>query len=151
MPKINRTSVPVATDGSEAMAGNLPPKVLPGEKNYLQAITLLTEAIEANGETSLKPTLLADYKMNLAVVDEAITATQRTARTNPKRRTRRNAVCNLSSKLDLFERVADHPSFIAEVKKYVCFYHDEINYYISPSPLALLERAVVAFCAEAER
>ncbi len=57
---------------------------LPGEKNYLQAISTLTDAIEANGESSLQPTLLSDYKRNLAVVDQAITSTQRTARSNPK-------------------------------------------------------------------
>ena len=82
--------------------------VLPGEKNYLQAISVLSEAIEANGESSLKPTLLADYKRNLAVVDQAITATQRTARTNPKSTDAAEMLyAAYQSKLDLLSAVAE--------------------------------------------
>jgi anti-sigma factor RsiW len=85
-----------------------PPTALPGEKNYLQAIALLTDAIEANGETSLKPTLLADYKQNLAVVDNAITATQRTARTNPKSADAAEMLyAAYQSKLELLSAVAE--------------------------------------------
>ncbi len=93
---------------SNTVADTAPPKVLPGEKNYLQAIALLTDAIEANGETSLRPTLLADYKQNLAVVDNAITATQRTARTNPKSADAAEMLyAAYQSKLELLSSVAE--------------------------------------------
>jgi hypothetical protein len=83
-------------------------RMLPGEKNYLQAISLLTEAIEVNGETSLKPTLLADYKRTLEVVNQAITATQRTARTNPKSPDAAEMLFAVyQSKLDLLSAVAE--------------------------------------------
>lgn len=83
-------------------------RMLPGEKNYLQAISLLTEAIEANGETSLKPTLLADYRLNLEVVNQAITATQRTARTNPTSPDAAEMLFAVyQSKLDLLSAVAE--------------------------------------------
>jgi hypothetical protein len=105
-PKVDRTNVP-APD-SNMVAQNTLPKALPGEKNYLQAIALLTDAIEANGETSLKPTLLADYKQNLAVVDNAITATQRTARTNPKSADAAEMLyAAYQSKLELLSAVAE--------------------------------------------
>ena len=104
--RVNQTNVP-APD-SNTVADNAPPKVLPGEKNYLQAIALLTDAIEANGETSLKPTLLADYKQNLAVVDNAITVTQRTARTNPKSADAAEMLYTAyQSKLELLSAVAE--------------------------------------------
>jgi hypothetical protein len=104
--KVDRTYVP-APD-SNTVARNTLPKALPGEKNYLQAIALLTDAIEANGETSLKPTLLADYKQNLAVVDNAITATQRTARTNPKSADAAEMLyAAYQSKLELLSAVAE--------------------------------------------
>jgi hypothetical protein len=77
-----QTNGGVTAGANEMVAQNA--HALPGEKNYLQAISSLTEAIEANGESSLQPTLLSDYKLNLAVVDQAITSTQRTARSNPK-------------------------------------------------------------------
>jgi hypothetical protein len=106
IPKVNQSSVPVPTN--ETVASNTPSKVLPGEKNYLQAITELTDVIEASGESSLKPTLLADYKRNLAVVDEAITATQRTARTNPKSADAAEMLfAAYQSKLDLLSAVAE--------------------------------------------
>lgn len=83
-------------------------RVLPGEKNYLQAISLLTEAIEVNGETSLKPTLLTDYKRNLAVVDQAVKASQRTARTNPNSADAAEMLFAVyQSKLDLLSAVAE--------------------------------------------
>jgi hypothetical protein len=84
------------------------PKALPGEKNYLQAIALLSDAIEANGESTLKPTLLSDYKRNLAVVDQAITASQRTARTNPQSADAAEMLyAAYQSKLELLSAVAE--------------------------------------------
>lgn len=83
-------------------------RLLPGEKNYLQAISLLTEAIEVNGETSLQPTLLADYKRNLEVVNQAISATQVTARTNPSSADAAEMLFAVyQSKLDLLSAVAE--------------------------------------------
>jgi hypothetical protein len=91
-----------------AVAVTVAPKALPGEKNYLNAIALLSDAIEANGESTLKPTLLADYKRNLAVVDQAITATQRTARTNPKSADAAEMLyAAYQSKLELLSAVAE--------------------------------------------
>lgn len=82
--------------------------MLKGEKNYLQAISLLTEAIEVNGESSLKPTLLADYKRNLEVVNQAIIATQHTARTNRKDADAAEMLFAVyQSKLDLLSAVAE--------------------------------------------
>lgn len=89
-------------------AMSLAHRQLPGEKNYLQAISLLTDAIEANGETSLKPTLLADYKRNLEVVNEAIKASQRTARSNPASPDAAEMLFAVyQSKLDLLSAVAE--------------------------------------------
>ncbi len=104
-----RKVVPASLDSTQGVVADIAaPQVLPGEKNYLQAISLLTEAIEANGESSLQPTLLADYKRNLAVVDNAITATQRTARTNPNSADAAEMLYSIyQSKLDLLSAVAE--------------------------------------------
>lgn len=100
-----RSSNPESANGNVV---ELAHRQLPGERNYLQAISLLTEAIEANGETSLKPTLLADYKRNLEVVNEAIKATQRTARTNPESPDAAEMLFEVyQSKLDLLSAVAE--------------------------------------------
>ncbi|HYE65153.1 MAG TPA: zf-HC2 domain-containing protein [Pyrinomonadaceae bacterium] len=57
--------------------------LLPGERGYLTAIATLSTAIKASGETALQPTLRAEYERNLAVVDQAISATRIAARRNP--------------------------------------------------------------------
>lgn len=104
-----RRSIRTRTSGSSTDSQPLAAhRMLPGEKNYLQAISLLTDAIEANGETSLKPTLLADYKRNLEVVNHAISATQLTARTNPKSPDAAEMLFAVyQSKLDLLSAVAE--------------------------------------------
>ncbi len=61
-----------------------PPAPLPGEVNYLKAIDSLQVEIEAGGEAAMKPSLRAEYERNLAIVDQAIFSTRRTARSNPK-------------------------------------------------------------------
>jgi len=112
-PVVKRKAVakvsPSGNDSNQtAVAETMRAHVLPGERNYLQAISVLSDAIEANGESSLKPTLLADYKRNLAVVDQAITATQRTARTNPKSTDAAEMLyAAYQSKLDLLSAVAE--------------------------------------------
>lgn len=106
--RVNRKAIAASANASQLVAGNAQSNILQGEKTYLQAISLLTEAIEANGETSLKPTLLSDYKLNLAVVDQAINATQRTARTNPKSADAAEMLyAAYQSKLDLLSAVAE--------------------------------------------
>lgn len=112
-PISKRRSMPVsmrprARASSIANEVLLAHRVLPGERNYLRAISVLTDAIEANGESSLKPTLLADYMRNLAVVDHAITATQQTARTNPNSPDAAEMLYAVyQSKLDLLSAVAE--------------------------------------------
>lgn len=95
------------TQGQD-VAALTPAEPLPTEKNYLNAIALLSETIEANGDTSLQPALLSDYKRNLAVIDQAITATQRTARSNPKSADAAEMLFAVyQSKLDLLTAVAE--------------------------------------------
>jgi hypothetical protein len=83
-------------------------KPLPGEVGYLKAIATLTGAIEASGESSLKPSVRADYLRNMAVVDHAIDSTRKTARQYPQDK---DAVAFLyssyQSKVDLLNAVAD--------------------------------------------
>jgi hypothetical protein len=61
-----------------------PSAPLPGEVNYLKAIDSLQVEIEAGGEAAMKPSLRAEYERNLAIVDQAIYSTRRTARSHPK-------------------------------------------------------------------
>lgn len=80
---------------------------LPGEAGYLNAIASLSGAVK-QGSTALKPTVVAEYERNLAIVDNAIKETRQTARQNPQDK---DAVAFLyasyQSKVDLLNAVAD--------------------------------------------
>jgi hypothetical protein len=83
-------------------------KPLPGELNYLKAIDSLTVEIEASGETAMKPSLRAEYERNLAIVDQAINSTRRTARRNPNDPDASTFLySSYQSKLDLLSAVAE--------------------------------------------
>lgn len=82
-------------------------KPLPGEQNYLKAIDSLTVEIEASGEAAMKPSLRAEYERNLAIVDQAIFSTRRTARSNPNDPDAAEFLYSTyQSKLDLLNTVA---------------------------------------------
>ena len=60
-------------------------KLLPGEENYLKTIASLERAVAAQqAEFEVQPKLRTVYERNVAVLDQAILATQRAARRNPK-------------------------------------------------------------------
>jgi hypothetical protein len=83
-------------------------KPLPGESDYLKAIDSLSTEIEASGEANMQPSLLAEYKRNLAVVDQAIDSTRRAARRNPRDTDAAEFLyTSYQSKLDLLSTVAE--------------------------------------------
>jgi hypothetical protein len=83
-------------------------KPLPGEANYLKAIDSLTTEIEASGETGMKPSLRAEYERDLAVLDQAINSTRRSARRNRNDPDAAEFLySSYQSKLDLLSTVAE--------------------------------------------
>jgi hypothetical protein len=83
-------------------------KLLPGEEHYLKAIDTLKTEIAASAETTMKPSLRAEYERNLAIVDQAIDSTRRVARRNPNDRDASEFLySSYQSKLDLLSAVAE--------------------------------------------
>jgi hypothetical protein len=98
--------VPAPSELSKDELASLKP--LPGEQNYLKAIDSLTVEIEATRETAMKPSLRAEYERNLAIVDQAINSTRRTARRNPQDPDASTFLySSYQSKLDLLSAVAE--------------------------------------------
>ncbi len=58
-------------------------KLIPGERSYLQTIAKLDSTIKSAGNKTMRPALQVEYEKNLAVVDRAIAATRRAAKSNP--------------------------------------------------------------------
>ncbi|HYO90900.1 MAG TPA: hypothetical protein VEQ40_04660, partial [Pyrinomonadaceae bacterium] len=87
---------------------------LPGEVSYLKTIASLASIIETNGENAIKPSLRADYERNLALVNQAISATQRSARRNPKDPNAAEFLySSYQSKIDLLSTVAEQGQMLA--------------------------------------
>ena len=85
---------------------------LPGEKGYLKTIASLTTAIDDGGSNmTMKPTLRAEYERNLALVNQAISATRPVALAKPGDPVVAQFLYSAyQSKIDLLSAVADRQS-----------------------------------------
>jgi hypothetical protein len=89
-------------------------RLLPGEKNYQEAIASLTKAVELGGDRVMTPKTRFEYERNIALLDRAISETRRAALRDPKDT---NSVSFLmaayQSKVDLLTTVADQAQVAA--------------------------------------
>jgi hypothetical protein len=89
-------------------------RLLPGEKNYQEAIASLTKAVELGGDRVMTPKTRFEYERNIALLDRAIAETRRAALRDPKDT---NSVSFLmaayQSKVDLLTTVADQTQVAA--------------------------------------
>jgi hypothetical protein len=84
---------------------------LPGEKSYLKAIASLTTAIDANASLTMQPTLRTEYERNLALVNQAISATRPVALSKPGDPSATQFLYSAyQSKIDLLNAIADRQS-----------------------------------------
>lgn len=82
--------------------------LLADEKTYLSSIASLTSAIEAEGASSMAPTLRAEYERNLAVVNQAIISSRVAARRNPQDTDAKEFLrAAYQNKVELLSAVAD--------------------------------------------
>lgn len=82
--------------------------LLPGEKSYLKAIQSLEVAIKESSDLNTSPALRAEYEKNLAVVNQAITATRAAVKRQPGNAdTVEFLYTAYQSKVDLLSTVAD--------------------------------------------
>jgi Putative zinc-finger len=115
--RLNRSSGTPDAVTNVADASLAESKPLPGEVNYLKTIASLTSIIETNGENALRPSLRSDYERNLALVNQAIDATRRTARRNPKNQDAAEFLySSYQSKIDLLSAVAEQGQMVAALR-----------------------------------
>jgi hypothetical protein len=87
------------------------PAELPGEKSYLKTIASLTTAIDANASLTMQPTLRTEYERNLALVNQAISATRPVALSKPGDPAAAQFLYSAyQSKIDLLNAIADRQS-----------------------------------------
>ncbi len=82
--------LPVKPQQSRAVAAPVSPIALahaaplPGEKSYLKALESLDKTIAQDNGEALPPSLRATYERNIALLNQAIRASQKKARRNPQ-------------------------------------------------------------------
>lgn len=88
--------------------------LLPGERNYREAIASLTKAVEAGGDSIMRPKVRIDYERNIAVLDRAIEDTRRVALRDPKNKEAVDFLMTAyQSKVDLLTTIADQTQVAA--------------------------------------
>lgn len=88
--------------------------LVPGEKNYQEAIASLKKVVEAGGDASLSPKARIEYERNIALLDRAIEETRRVALRNPKNRDAVGFLMSAyQSKVELLSAVADQTQVAA--------------------------------------
>lgn len=88
--------------------------LLPGERNYIKTIAALNATIKSQGRP-MRPGLQVEYEHNLAVVNQAISATRAAAQKNPKDPDAAQfVIAAYQSKIDLMTQVADARLFDAQ-------------------------------------
>jgi hypothetical protein len=113
-----RRAVPKRTPAGAAPAETAraaaPEAVVPGEKNYREAIASLKKVVEAGGDTVLSPKARIEYERNIAVLDRAIEETRRVALRNPKDQDAVGFLMSAyQSKVELLTAVADQAQVAA--------------------------------------
>lgn len=90
---------------------------LPGEESYVKTIANLSETIETQKDTILRPSARISFERDLAVVDDAINKMKREVRKNPKNDSAKQVLySSYQNKIDLLSSVADKTELMASLK-----------------------------------
>lgn len=90
---------------------------LPGEESYVKTIANLSETVETQKDTALRPSARISFERDLAVVDDAINKMKREVRKNPKNDSAKQVLySSYQNKIDLLSSVADKTELMASMK-----------------------------------
>ena len=90
---------------------------LPGEESYVKTIANLSETVETQKDTILRPAARISFERDLAVVDDAINKMKREVRKNPKNNSAKQVLySSYQNKIDLLNSVADKTELMASLK-----------------------------------
>ena len=90
---------------------------LPGEESYVKTIANLSETVETQKDTILRPAARISFERDLAVVDDAINKMKREVRKNPKNDSAKQVLySSYQNKIDLLNSVAEKTELMASLK-----------------------------------
>jgi hypothetical protein len=120
-PRTHKASAPRRVNTARRPAASVaavaaPPAeaLVPGEKNYREAIASLQKVVEVGGDSVLVPSARIEYERNVAVLDRAIEETRRAALRNPKDKDAAGfLMAAYQSKVELLSAVAEQTQVAA--------------------------------------
>lgn len=90
---------------------------LPGEESYVKTIASLSQTVETQKDTALRPSARISFERDLAVVDDAIKKMKREVSRNPKNESAKQVLySSYQNKIDLLSSVADKTELMASLK-----------------------------------
>jgi hypothetical protein len=105
------------TGNSAATPAVIYSEYLPGEETYVKTIANLSETVETQKDTILRPSARISFERDLAVVDDAINKMKREVRKNPKNNSAKQVLySSYQNKIDLLNSVAEKTELMASLK-----------------------------------
>ncbi|HEX8289578.1 MAG TPA: zf-HC2 domain-containing protein [Pyrinomonadaceae bacterium] len=90
---------------------------LPGEESYVKTIANLSETVESQKDTVLRPSARISFERDLAVVSDAIQKMKKEVRKNPKNESAKQVLyASYQNKIDLLNSVAERNELMASLK-----------------------------------
>jgi len=90
---------------------------LPGEESYVKTIANLSESVDQQKDTVLRPAARVDFERDMAVVNDAIKRMKSEVKKNPRNESARQVLyTSYQNKIDLLNSVAEREELVASLK-----------------------------------
>ena len=113
MPE-NRNPKPEIRNPNPAVAA---PQYLPGEETYIRTITNLSESVNSQKDTVMKPSARFAYEKDLALINDAIDKMKTEVKKNPKNEAAKDILfASYQNKINLLNSVTERSELIASIR-----------------------------------
>jgi hypothetical protein len=105
------------TDAASPKPSPTQPVSIPGEDSYVKTIASLSQTVDNQKDTVLKPSEIVSYERDMAVVDDAIKKMRAEVRKNPKNESAKQVLyTSYQNKIDLLNSVSQREELVASLK-----------------------------------
>ena len=110
----NRNPKPEIRNPNPAVAA---PQYLPGEESYIRTIANLSESVNSQKDTVMKPSARFSYEKDLAVINDAIDKMKTEVKKNPKNEAAKDILfASYQNKINLLNSVTERTELIASIR-----------------------------------
>lgn len=113
----NRPGRSVKRNVSVPVTATQPALYIPGEESYVKTIATLSQTVEGQKDSVLRPSERVSYERDMAVVDDAIKKMRAEVRRNPKNESAKQVLyTSYQNKIDLLNSVSQREELVASLK-----------------------------------